>query len=70
MRIHDLRHLHAVNLVRLGLDLPAVQAVLGHTTLISTLRNAECADGTAARRAVGMLDAMHTQTASTAPLAT
>jgi integrase len=38
MRIHDLRHLHAVNLVRMGLDLPAVQAVLGHTTLISTLR--------------------------------
>lgn len=67
MRIHDLRHLHAVNLVRVGVDLPTVQTVLGHTTLISTLRYAEYADGSAARRAVGALDAMHARPAGGAP---
>ena len=40
LRIHDLRHLTAINLVRAGMDLPSVQAVLGHVSLISTLRYA------------------------------
>ena len=61
LRIHDLRHLHAVNLVRRGIDLPTVQAVLGHTSLLSTLRYAEYADGSAPFRAARALDAHHAQ---------
>jgi integrase len=59
LRIHDLRHMFAVSLVRRGVDLPTVQAVLGHTSLLSTLRYAEYADGSAAFRAARALDAMH-----------
>ena len=59
LRFHDLRHLCAINLVRSGMDLPSVQAVLGHTSLISTLRYAEFQDDTAASRAAALLDAMH-----------
>jgi integrase len=59
LRFHDLRHLCAINLVRRGMDLPSVQAVLGHTSLISTLRYAEFQDDTAAARAAALLDAMH-----------
>ena len=59
LRIHDLRHMAAVNLVRRGVDLPTVQAVLGHRTLLSTLRYAEYSDGSAPFRAARALDAMH-----------
>ena len=56
LRIHDLRHLAAINLVRAGLDLPSVQTVLGHTTLISTLRYAAYSDNNAPMRAAALLD--------------
>jgi integrase len=59
LRIHDLRHIFAVNLVRRGIDLPTVQQVLGHTSLLSTLRYAEYADDSAAFRAAKALDALH-----------
>ena len=39
------------------LELPDVQAVLGHSSLISTLRYAEYADGSAAFRAARAIDA-------------
>ena len=41
------------------MDLPSVQGVLGHTSLISTLRYAAYQDDTAAARAAALLDAMH-----------
>lgn len=56
LRIHDLRHLTAINLVRAGVDLPTIQAFLGHRHLISTLRYAAYADETATARAVRALD--------------
>lgn len=56
LRIHDLRHLTAVNLVRAGVDLPTVQAFLGHRHLVSTLRYAAYADETATARAARALD--------------
>ena len=56
LRIHDLRHLYAIALVRRGIDLPTVQAVLGHTSLLSTLRYAEYMDGSAPFRAARALD--------------
>jgi integrase len=59
LRFHDLRHLTAINLVRGGLDLPAIQATLGHTSLQSTFRYAEYADGSAAERAAAVLDGLH-----------
>lgn len=59
LRIHDLRHTHAVNLVRRCVDLPTVQTVLGHTTLVSTFRYAEYADNNAAMRVARALDVMH-----------
>ena len=58
LRVHDLRHLCAINLVRRGMDLPSVQAVLGHTSLISTLRYAAFQDDTAASRAAALLDGL------------
>ncbi len=58
LRVHDLRHLCAINLVRSGMDLPSVQAVLGHTSLLSTLRYAAYQDDTAAARAAALLDGM------------
>lgn len=63
MRIHDLRHTYAVDLVRVGVDLLTVQIVLGRAALISTLRYAEYAHGNAARRTVGGCDAMHARPA-------
>ena len=57
LRIHDLRHLHAIALVRRGIDLPTVQNVLGHSSLLSTLRYAEYADDSAPFRAARALDA-------------
>lgn len=62
LRFHDLRHLTAINLVRAGLDLPSVQATLGHKSLESTLRYAEYADETAAGRAASVLDRLHGDT--------
>ena len=62
LRIHDLRHLAAVNLVRAGVDLPTVQAFLGHRHLVSTLRYAAYADETATARAARALDRMRRQT--------
>ena len=59
LRVHDLRHLAAINLVRAGVDLPTVQAHLGHKHLISTLRYAAYADETASARAARALDAIH-----------
>ncbi len=59
LRIHDLRHLAAINLVRAGVDLPTVQAHLGHKHLISTLRYAAYADETASTRAARALDRIH-----------
>jgi len=56
LRIHDLRHLAAINLVRAGVDLPTVQAFLGHGSLLSTLRYAAYADESAASRAARALD--------------
>ncbi len=56
LRIHDLRHLTAINLVRAGVDLPTVQAFLGHRHLVSTLRYAAYADETATARAARALD--------------
>jgi len=56
LRIHDLRHLAAINLVRAGLDLPTVQGVLGHTSLLSTLRYAAYSDDTGPMRAAAALD--------------
>ncbi len=56
LRIHDLRHLTAANLVRAGVDLPTVQAFLGHRHLVSTLRYAAYADETATARAARALD--------------
>jgi integrase len=58
LRIHDLRHLHAVALVRAGIDLPTVQAQLGHRHLVSTLRYAAYADESASARAARALDAL------------
>lgn len=59
LRVHDLRHLTAINLVRAGLDLPTVQRVLGHASLLSTLRYADYADESAASRAARALDRLH-----------
>jgi integrase len=59
LRIHDLRHLAAINLVRAGVDLPTVQAHLGHRHLVSTLRYAAYADETASARAARALDRLH-----------
>lgn len=61
LRIHDLRHMAAINLVRAGVDLPTVQAHLGHRHLISTLRYAAYADETASGRAARALDRLHGQ---------
>lgn len=61
LRVHDLRHLAAINLVRAGVDLPTVQAHLGHRHLISTLRYAAYADETASARAARALDDVHRQ---------
>ncbi len=62
LRIHDLRHLAAINLVRAGVDLPTIQAHLGHRHLISTLRYAAYADETASSRAARALDRLHART--------
>jgi len=59
LRVHDLRHLAAINLVRAGVDLPTVQAHLGHRHLVSTLRYAAYADETASGRAARVLDRLH-----------
>ena len=59
LRIHDLRHVTAINLVRAGLDLPAIQIVLGHKNLVSTLRYASYADDAASARAAEVLNRIH-----------
>ncbi len=56
LRVHDLRHLTAINLVRAGIDLPTIQAHLGHKHLVSTLRYAAYADRSASDRAAKALD--------------
>lgn len=67
LRIHDLRHLAAINLVRAGVDLPTVQAHLGHRHLISTLRYAAYADESASARAARALDRIHLQSPEDGP---
>ena len=66
LRFHDLRHLTAINLIRAGLDLPAIQAVLGHRSLVSTLRYASYADDSAATRAADLLDRVQARGRQTA----
>ena len=56
LRVYDLRHLTAINLVRVGIDLPTIQAHLGHKHLVSTLRYAAYADRSASDRAAKALD--------------
>ncbi|MDA1193919.1 MAG: tyrosine-type recombinase/integrase [Planctomycetota bacterium] len=56
LRIHDCRHIVAINLVRAGMDLPTVGAFLGHRSLVSTLRYAGYSDGSAAARAARLLN--------------
>ena len=38
LRIHDLRHSFASHLVSLGMSLPLIGALLGHTTPVTTSR--------------------------------
>jgi integrase len=64
LRFHDFRHLAAINLVRAGLDLPTIQAHLGHRHLVSTLRYAAYADETASARAARTLDRLHGEEAA------
>jgi integrase len=59
LRVHDLRHLAAINLVRASVDLPTIQAHLGHRHLVSTLRYAAYADETASARAARTLDRIY-----------
>jgi len=58
LRIHDLRHVVAINLVRAGLDMPTVGAFLGHRSLVSTLRYAAYSDDSASVRAARALDSI------------
>lgn len=44
LRIHDLRHTFASQLVMAGLNLPVVQKLMGHTTSITTEKYAHLAD--------------------------
>jgi hypothetical protein len=44
VRIHDLRHTHASILVNLGLSLPIIGKLLGHTQALTTHRHAHLQD--------------------------
>ena len=68
VRLHDLRHLAAINLVRAGMDLPTIQAHLGHKHLTSTLRYAAYADRTARARAAKALDELFQGPNAASPL--
>ncbi len=37
MRIHDLRHTHVSWLIAAGVPLPAIQRLLGHTSITTTI---------------------------------
>ncbi len=57
LRLHDLRHLAAVNLVRSGTPLPDVAKLLGHKTLAMTWRYARHTPGDSALLARDRLEA-------------
>jgi len=52
---HDLRHTFASRLVMAGVDLPTVQAFMGHKTIAMTMRYTHLAPGHK-RRAIAVLD--------------
>lgn len=56
LRLHDLRHIYAVDLVRAGVPLPDVGRLLGHKTLSMTLRYSHHAPADAAHRARDLLE--------------
>jgi integrase len=55
LRFHDLRHTFATRLVRNGVDIGAIQRLLGHSTLLVTQRYVH-ADEKTLRMAVGSLE--------------
>jgi len=40
LRFHELRHTAASNMVEAGIDLPTVSRILGHSTILMTMRYA------------------------------
>jgi len=58
IRFHDLRHTFASHLVMNGVDIKAVQELLGHATLAMTLRYAHLAPDHRTR-AIQTLDAAY-----------
>jgi integrase len=52
---HDLRHTFASRLVMAGVDLPTVQALMGHKTIAMTMRYTHLAPGHK-RTAIAVLD--------------
>src|SRR5207302_8660792 len=52
---HDLRHTFASRLVMAGVDLPIVQALMGHKTIAMTMRYTHLAPGHK-RTAIAVLD--------------
>jgi integrase len=57
---HDLRHTFASRLVMAGVDLPTVQALMGHKTITMTMRYTHLAPGHK-RTAIAVLDRLPTQ---------
>ena len=56
MRIHDLRHTHASAAAGLGLSLPMIGKLLGHTQAATTARYAHLADDPVALAATSVAD--------------
>jgi integrase len=63
---HDLRHTFASRLVMAGVDLPTVQAFLGHKTIAMTMRYTHLAPGHK-RTAIAVLDRGQEQVPSIFP---